>query len=147
MDIGTRAWNKSARDFGPKIFPVNYEGLGIKLQLDPSNGDGVKLEISKISEPYVDLSAAFPNLAYYTAEQTELINAHRADIRTLVGRSGAQWISQGGVESGWDASASATLDGKEYGEHRFDRITFICIHVRKVLEMWLLSNKILLSTK
>ena len=100
--LDQRSWFYSPRDFGPKFFPVNYEDFGFKLELYPDAGDGVKLGLQEIGLPYTDLGSEFPSLAFYTQEQTDVINAYRTDIRTLVNSTLARWVSHGGIEDEWD---------------------------------------------
>ncbi|MCL2052639.1 MAG: extracellular solute-binding protein [Lachnospiraceae bacterium] len=101
-DVGMRSWRTATVDYGPKFFPDNYEDFGIKLELYPEGGNMLKLAIQEIAMPYIDPAEEFPNLAFYTPEQTEIINAHRADIRTLVNYTLAKWVSHGGIEHEWD---------------------------------------------
>ena len=99
-NIDFRSWWYSPRDYGPKFLPLDYENYGVKLDIFPGDGDGLKLSIADIGHPYVE--ETFPRLCYYTIEQTEELNSYRADIRALVGTMGAKWISSGGMDDEWD---------------------------------------------
>ena len=94
--IDYRSWANSNRDFGPKWMPADYD----KFDLIKTNGDGLKWEINKIGEPYSN--PTFPPVIY-TVEQADEVQSYRTDIRTYVGTTTAKWITEGGIETEWDA--------------------------------------------
>ena len=89
-------WDQSLRDFGPKYVEQSFNS---KIILDPTAGDGMKWEISKLSDPF--LMEPFPNLLYTNSELEE-ISIISTDIRSYISQTRARWITQGGVDAGWD---------------------------------------------
>ncbi|MCL2057973.1 MAG: hypothetical protein FWH01_02795 [Oscillospiraceae bacterium] len=101
-NLDYRSWWYSPRDFGPKFFPLNWQELGIKLELFEGDGDGLKLQASLMNDPYLDFDLLFPTPIFYTIEQTTELATLRTDIRTFVGTTTAKWISSGGIDAEWD---------------------------------------------
>lgn len=89
-------WDQSLRDFGPKYVEP---GFNDKLKLDPTTGDGFKLEISKMADPFV--TQPFPNVIYTQEENDELATL-TTDIGGYVLQSRAKWITEGGIDAEWD---------------------------------------------
>ncbi|MCL2702006.1 MAG: extracellular solute-binding protein [Defluviitaleaceae bacterium] len=89
-------WDSSLRDFGPGFVEPGFSDL---IKLDPTGGDGFKLEIAKMAEAYV--TVPFPALIY-TAEETEELTFLQVDINAYVNQTQARWITQGGIEAEWD---------------------------------------------
>lgn len=90
-------WDQSLRDFGPKYVEP---GFNDKLKLDPTTGDGFKLEISKMADAYV--TQPFPNVIY-TQEENDDLATLTTDIGGYVLQSRASWITEGGIDEQWDA--------------------------------------------
>ncbi|MEC0368662.1 extracellular solute-binding protein [Paenibacillus chibensis] len=90
-------WDSSVRDFGPKYVSPSFEK---NIILDPSNGDGLKLEIDKLGKDYV--TTPFPSVMY-TAEEFQELPTLTTDIDTYVRTNRAQWITKGGIDEQWDA--------------------------------------------
>jgi putative aldouronate transport system substrate-binding protein len=95
-----RAWNRSPRDSGPGFMPVSFT----KYNLPKDNGDGLKLEIAKIGDPYVYINEIFPRYAYATPEQQREIASLQVDITNYVISTFAEWVSAGRVtDAQWNA--------------------------------------------
>jgi len=90
-------WEQSLRDFGPKFVEP---GFNEKLLLDPTAGDGFKLEIAKMAADYV--TDPFPNLKY-TQEENDELALLATDISGYCQQMRAKWITEGGVDEEWDA--------------------------------------------
>lgn len=93
----TYAWINSLRDFGPKYVP---DGFNDKVTYAAENGDASKLELDKEMAQYA--GEAYPNVSY-TAEQIQTGSTLNADIIAYVSTMQADWVTNGGVEEGWDA--------------------------------------------
>lgn len=93
----TFAWISSLRDFGPKYVE---DGFNDKVTYAAENGDAAKLELDK--ELAVYAKDAYPNVSY-TTEQLNTLATLYADIDAFVKSSQATWVSEGGIEEGWDA--------------------------------------------
>ena len=93
----TYAWINSLRDFGPKYVP---DGFNDKVTYAAENGDAAKLELDKSMAQYA--GEAYPNVSY-TAEQLQTMSTLNADIIAYMGTMQADWVTNGGVEEGWDA--------------------------------------------
>lgn len=93
----TFAWISSLRDFGPKYVD---DGFNDKVTYAAENGDAAKLELDK--ELAVYAKDAYPNVSY-TTEQLNTLATLYADIDAFVKSSQATWVSEGGIEEGWDA--------------------------------------------
>lgn len=89
-------WEQSLRDFGPKFVEP---GFNEKLLLDPTTGDGFKLEIAKMAEDYV--TKPFPALKY-TQEENDELALLATDIAGYCQQMRAKWVTEGGVEEEWD---------------------------------------------
>lgn len=89
-------WAESLRDFGPKYIEP---GFNDKLILDPTSGDGLKLEIAKMAEDYV--TTPFPNLKY-TQEENDELALLVTDISGYCQQMRAKWVTEGGIEEDWD---------------------------------------------
>ncbi len=89
-------WDQSLRDFGPKFVDPNFNK---NIKLDSTKGDGFKLEISKIADPFV--TVPFPDAIYTSDENTELATL-TTDIGGYVLQTRANWITKGGIDEGWD---------------------------------------------
>jgi putative aldouronate transport system substrate-binding protein len=95
-----RAWNRSPRDSGPGFIPENFN----KYNLPVDNGDGLKLEIAKVGDPYVYINEIFPRYAYATPEQQREISGLRIDINNYVISTFAEWVSAGRVtDTQWNS--------------------------------------------
>ena len=90
-------WDSSLRDFGPKYASDEFEEL---IKLSPDSGDGKKVYDSKIAEDTVTIP--YPNPMF-----TEEENADRptlvTDIDKYIETTRAAWITEGGIDEGWDA--------------------------------------------
>lgn len=89
-------WEQSLRDFGPKFVEP---GFNEKLLLDPTTGDGFKLEIAKMAEDFV--TVPFPNLKY-TQEENDELALLATDISGYCQQMRAKWVTEGGIEEEWD---------------------------------------------
>nr|WP_202886922.1 extracellular solute-binding protein [Cohnella zeiphila] len=90
-------WDNSLRDFGPKYVSPDFEK---SIKLDPTTGDGLKLEIDKLGKDYV--TTPFPNVMY-TSEEYQELPTLTTDIDSYIASTRAQWVTKGGVDEGWDA--------------------------------------------
>ncbi len=88
-------WEQSLRDFGPKYVEP---GFNEKLLLDPTTGDGFKLEIAKMAADYV--TKPFPALKY-TAEENDELALLTADISGYCQQMRAKWVTEGGIDEDW----------------------------------------------
>jgi putative aldouronate transport system substrate-binding protein len=89
-------WQESLRDFGPKFVEP---GFNDKLKLDPTTGDGFKLEIAKMAADYV--TKPFPNCKY-TKEESDELALLATDIAGYCQQMRAKWVTEGGVDAEWD---------------------------------------------
>lgn len=89
-------WENSFRDFGPKYAA---DDINDRVVLNPADGDGLKLEIAKIADPYA--VEPFPNVSY-TAEQLEQLSTLYSDLISYVSTMETHWITEGGIEDEWD---------------------------------------------
>ncbi|MCI5953095.1 MAG: extracellular solute-binding protein [Lachnospiraceae bacterium] len=89
-------WDSSLRDFGPKYISKEFEKNVI---LSPSSGDGLKVELSKIAEDTV--TTPYPNVMF-TVEENEERPTLTTDIDKYVESTRALWITEGGIDEGWD---------------------------------------------
>ena len=96
MSASDMYWGNSLRDFGPKFIEP---GFNDRLILDPTSGDGLKLVIAKMAEPYV--MEPFPGIIYSPREMEEL-SALTVDLNSLINQTQARWVTQGGIENEWD---------------------------------------------
>lgn len=90
-------WDSSTRDFGPKYVSPSFEQ---NIKLDPSTGDGLKLEIDKLGAPYV--ATPYPEVMY-TAEEYEELPTLTTDIGGYVKSMRAQWVTKGNIDESWDS--------------------------------------------
>ncbi|QAY67935.1 extracellular solute-binding protein [Paenibacillus protaetiae] len=90
-------WDGSLRDFGPKYVSPEFEK---NIKLDPSAGDGLKLEIDKLGKD--DVTTPFPNVMY-TADEYQELPQLTTDIDGFIASTRAQWVTKGGIDEGWDA--------------------------------------------
>ncbi|MCM8709842.1 extracellular solute-binding protein [Clostridium sp. SYSU_GA19001] len=97
-------WDQSLRDFGPKYVSADFQQ---KIKLSPQSGDGLKVELSKLADPYVVTS--YPNVMYTNEENQELPTL-TTDINTYVGQMRAQFVIKGGIDEGWDAYVKKLKD-------------------------------------
>jgi putative aldouronate transport system substrate-binding protein len=88
-------WDQSLRDFGPKFVEP---GFNSRILLSKTSGDGLKMETSKIADPYV--MEPYPNVIF-TMEETDELAALGTDIANYVGQMQAKWVTQGGIELDW----------------------------------------------
>ena len=93
----TYAWINSLRDFGPKYVS---EGFNDKVTYAAENGDASKLELDKSMAQYA--GEAYPNVSY-TPDQLQMMSTLNSDIIAYVNTMQADWVTNGGVEEGWDA--------------------------------------------
>lgn len=89
-------WDSSLRDFGPKYISKEFEKNVI---LSPTSGDGLKVELSKIAEDTV--TTPYPNVMF-TVEENEERPTLTTDIDKYVESTRALWITEGGIDEGWD---------------------------------------------
>ncbi|WP_438348414.1 extracellular solute-binding protein [Paenibacillus sp. FA6] len=89
-------WEQSLRDFGPKYVSPSFEQ---KIVLNPTTGDGLKLEINKLGSEYV--TAPYPRVMY-TAEEFQELPTLTTDIDGYARATRAQWVTKGGIDEGWD---------------------------------------------
>lgn len=97
-------WDQSLRDFGPKYVSEEFQE---KIKLPKDNGDGLKMEISKLADPYI--TTPYPNVMY-TVEEYEELSTLTTEIDTYVGQMEAQFIIKGGIDEGWDNYVSKLND-------------------------------------
>lgn len=90
-------WDSSLRDFGPKFVSKDFQD---KIKLSPTSGDGLKVELSKLGESTV--TTPYPSVMF-TNEENEERPTLTADIDKYVESMRAQWITEGGIDEGWDA--------------------------------------------
>ena len=90
-------WARSLRDFGPKYSSLEFDS---KIILDPTQGDGLKVAMDAQTAQYV--TDCFPELKY-TPEEYDEISYLNANIRSYVDTMRAQWVTNGGIDEGWDA--------------------------------------------
>ena len=90
-------WDSSLRDFGPKFVSKDFQD---KIKLSPTSGDGLKVELSKMGESTV--TTPYPSVMF-TNEENEERPTLTADIDKYVESTRAQWITEGGIDEGWDA--------------------------------------------
>jgi len=89
-------WDQSLRDFGPKYVSPEFQD---KIKLSPESGDGLKVELSKLGDPFI--TTPYPSVMF-TAEETEALATYRTDIDKFVATTRAEWITKGGIDKGWD---------------------------------------------
>lgn len=89
-------WDSSLRDFGPKYISKEFEK---SIKLSSSSGDGLKAELSKIAEDTV--TKPYPNVMF-TNEENEERPTLTTDIDKYVESTRALWITEGGIDEGWD---------------------------------------------
>lgn len=90
-------WDSSLRDFGPKFVSKDFQD---KIKLSPTSGDGLKVELSKLGESTI--TTPYPSVMF-TNEENEERPTLTADIDKYVESMRAQWITEGGIDEGWDA--------------------------------------------
>ena len=90
-------WDRSLRDFGPKYSSIAFDQ---QIILDPTEGDGLKVAMDEKTAQYV--RACFPELKY-TADEYNELSFLQADIDTYVDTTRAKWVTEGGIDEGWDA--------------------------------------------
>lgn len=89
-------WDSSLRDFGPKYVSKEFQKL---ITLSPTSGDGLKVQLSKLAESTVTIP--YPSVMF-TNEENEERPTLTTDIDKYVESMRAQWITQGGIDEGWD---------------------------------------------
>ncbi len=89
-------WDSSLRDFGPKYISKEFEG---KIILSPNSGDGLKVTLSKMAESTV--TTPYPKVMF-TNEENEERPTLVTDIDKYVESTRAAWVTEGGVDEGWD---------------------------------------------
>ncbi|WP_461206649.1 type 2 periplasmic-binding domain-containing protein [Clostridium sp. DL1XJH146] len=89
-------WDQSLRDFGPKYVSAEFQE---NIELSPESGDGLKLELSKLGEDYI--TKPYPNV-FLTLEELDEIATLETDIKKYVEVSRATWITEGGIDEGWN---------------------------------------------
>ncbi len=97
-------WDQSLRDFGPKYVSSEFQE---KIKLSSTSGDGLKMELSKLGDAYI--TTPFPNVIY-TAEESEQLATLTTDIDKYVESTRAEWVSNGGIDEGWDAYVAQLKD-------------------------------------
>ena len=96
MSASDMYWGNSLRDFGPKFIEP---GFSDRIRLDPTSGDGLKMEIARMAEAYV--MEPFPNIIFSPREMEELA-ALTVDLNSLINQTQARWVTQGGIDNEWD---------------------------------------------
>jgi putative aldouronate transport system substrate-binding protein len=114
--LDTRSWNRSPRDFGPGFVPASFT----KYNLPTDNGDGYKVNIAKVGDPYVYLDEIFPRYAFATPEQSRAIASIKVDMDNYVITSFADWVSAGRVTDAQWATYKARL--QQMGLDRYTAI-------------------------
>lgn len=89
-------WDSSLRDFGPKYISKEFEK---KIKLSANSGDGLKVTLSKIADGTITIP--YPNVMF-TNEENELRPTITTDIDKYVESTRAHWITEGGIDKGWD---------------------------------------------
>ncbi|GHU15486.1 ABC transporter substrate-binding protein [Spirochaetia bacterium] len=89
-------WDQSLRDFGPKYIAP---GFSDKIKLDPTVGDGLKLEVAKLANSIV--TDPFPAVIHTQTETNELATLW-ADISSYTAQMRAKWVTQGGIDAEWN---------------------------------------------
>ena len=89
-------WDSSLRDFGPKYVSKEFQK---NIKLSSTSGDGLKVELSKIAEDTV--TTPYPNVMF-TVEENEQLPTLTTDIDKYVESTRALWITEGGIDEGWD---------------------------------------------
>lgn len=92
----TYAWINSLRDFGPKYVA---DGFNDKVSYAAENGDASKLALDETMKQYA--TEAYPNVSY-TADQLSVLSTLYTDISAYVTATQATWVTEGGIEEGWD---------------------------------------------
>jgi putative aldouronate transport system substrate-binding protein len=92
-------WDQSLRDFGPKYVEKSFQS---KIKLSDKNGDGLKLKIAKLGEPYLQ-KEYYPASIMHTEDEYNELPSLVTDIENYVDTTLAKWVTSGGVETGWDA--------------------------------------------
>jgi putative aldouronate transport system substrate-binding protein len=92
-------WDQSLRDFGPKYVTKDFQS---KIKLSSKSGDGLKLEISKLGEQYLQKDF-FPNNIMHTAEEYAEMPTLATDLGNYANATLAKWVTKGGVDAEWDA--------------------------------------------
>ncbi|MEG1687904.1 MAG: hypothetical protein RR276_08490, partial [Angelakisella sp.] len=90
-------WDSSLRDFGPKYVAPSFIP---KIKLDPTAGDGLKMKLSKMGEAFV--TTPYPMVMYTEEEATQLASL-LTDINKFVETTRAEWVTNGGIDAGWNA--------------------------------------------
>ena len=90
-------WDQSLRDFGPKYVSPDFQK---KIKLSPNSGDGLKLELSKLGDPFV--TTPYPDVMF-TVEEYETLSTLLTDIDKYIETTRAKWIVDGGIDEEWDA--------------------------------------------
>ena len=90
-------WDQSLRDFGPKYVSSEFQK---KISLSPVSGDGLKMELSKLGD--ASITTPYPSVMF-TAEESEELSSLSADINKYVDTTRADWVTNGGIDEGWDA--------------------------------------------
>lgn len=90
-------WDQSLRDFGPKYVSAEFQK---KIKLSPLSGDGLKVELSKMGDPFI--TEPYPNVMF-TIEESEQLAILKTDIDKFVETTRADWVTNGGIDKGWDS--------------------------------------------
>lgn len=90
-------WEITCRDHGPKFVSKEMEA---RIKLPEGSGDGAKLACDPLLKDFV--AKPYP-LVNYTKEQADQISTLTVDIYSYVRTTWAKWISEGGIETEWDA--------------------------------------------
>ena len=97
-------WDQSLRDFGPKYVSAEFQN---KIKLSSTSGDGLKMELSKLGDAYI--TSPYPNVMF-TAEESEQLATLTTDINKYVETTRADWVTNGGIDEGWDAYVQQLKD-------------------------------------
>ncbi|TLS53450.1 extracellular solute-binding protein [Paenibacillus antri] len=89
-------WENSLRDFGPKYVSPSFEK---NIKLDPTTGDGLKMELDKLGKEFV--TQPYPEVMH-TADEYQELPTLTTDINSFIASARAQWVTQGGIDEGWD---------------------------------------------
>lgn len=109
-EADTFAWINSLRSFGPKYVSDDFND---KVDLPEGVGDGLKLELDNEVNDYA--TDQFPNVMF-TQEELNRISVIGVDIDSYITGMQATWVTEGGVEEGWDNYID-TLNQMGYEEY------------------------------
>lgn len=95
--LDASCWTWSFRDHGPKYMNEAFEA---NIILPSDQGDGVKLADNEVD--INNVHDTFPTVSY-TDEQNSTLTMLTTDIYNYINTTYADWVTNGGVDEGWDA--------------------------------------------